>query len=63
MLNKVNATMLTNAPPVTQIELERNLPLQERGIRLVVDEDRSVPSGQEEWFACLREHPAPTGFA
>jgi hypothetical protein len=33
--------------------------LKEGGIRLVMDEDCSIPSGEEEWFACVREHPAP----
>lgn len=45
-----------------QIDLEGNLPLQESGVGLVVDEDRPRPCGEEERLACDREQPAPPRF-
>ena len=46
-----------------QIERERNLPLQERWISLVMDEDRSLPRGQEKRFARVGQQAALACFA
>src|SRR5881227_70377 len=49
--------------PFPQIERERNLALEKSWISLVVEEDRSLPRGQEKRFASVGPEAAPAGFA